>query len=333
MTWHVPDDDLRAYAAGRLAPPRLWSADEHLAACARCRGVLAEATDPAVLEAGWARVTDEMDAPRPGPVESLLVRLRVPGHTARLLAATAVLRRSWLLSVVAVLVIGVIVGRSATPVLLLATAPLLPLAGVALSFGPGLDPAHEMAVVAPLHTFRLLMLRAVAVLATTVPLALIGSLAMPSFAMVTAGWLLPALALTALGLALMPWLGPIGGPAVVGACWAAALGANQLIAHHTLFPFTAAGRAGGLAAAVAAAALLLAVRDRFESDRHLDSPFQFAARRLYDDLGFRTALLVPRHPRGGRRLAPPRTRRDRPARPERRGQDDAAADPGHRRAS
>ncbi|MFI0350700.1 zf-HC2 domain-containing protein [Actinomadura sp. 9N407] len=280
MTWHLPDDDLRAYVAGRLAPPLLWSADEHLKACGHCRAVLAQQTDPAVLEAGWARISDEMDAPRPGITESLLLKVRVPEHTARLLAATPVLRRSWLLAVVTVLVLSIAVGRTATPLLLLATAPLLPLAGVTLSFGPGLDPTYEMAVVAPLHTFRLLMLRALAVLATTVPLALVGSLAMPSFATVAAGWLLPALALTALGLSLMPWLGPVGAPALVGTCWMAALGFNYLVAQHMFFPFTAAGRAGGAVAALAAVALLVAVRNRFENGRHLDTSFRFAARRL-----------------------------------------------------
>jgi hypothetical protein len=280
MTWHVPDDDLRAYVAGRLDPPLLWSADEHLKACGQCRAGLAGHSDPAALDAGWARISDELDAPRPGLVESLLLRIRVPEHTARLLAATPVLRRSWLLAVVAVLVLGVLVGRTATPLLLLATAPLLPLVGVMLSFGPGLDPTYEMAVVAPMHTFRLLMLRAVAVLATTVPPALAGTLAMPSFAVVTAGWLLPALALTALGLALMPWLGPVGAPALIAGGWTGSLAINYLIAQHSPFPFTTAGRAGGLVAALVAAALLMAVRDRFESGRDFNTSFRFAARRL-----------------------------------------------------
>jgi hypothetical protein len=137
-----------------------------------------------------------------------------------------------------------------------------------------------MAVVAPMHTFRLLMLRALAVLATTVPLALAGSLAMPSFGTVAAGWLLPALALTALGLALMPWLGPVGAPALVGGGWTAALALNYVIAQHAPFPFTTAGRAGGAIAALAAAALLVAVRNRFENGRHLNTSFRFAARRL-----------------------------------------------------
>ena len=92
-------EDLRAYAQGELAPPLLWSADTHLAACARCRARLAAVSDPVALDAGWERLDAELDAPRPGPVEWLLVRLGVADHTARLLAATPALRRSWLAAV------------------------------------------------------------------------------------------------------------------------------------------------------------------------------------------------------------------------------------------
>ena len=150
-----------------LAAPRLWSVETHLAACADCRAALAAHVPPAEISAGWARLDAELDAPRPGFAESLLIRAGVADHTARLLAATPVLRRSWLGAVALTLLLAVGVGLAASPLMLLATAPLLPLAGVALSFGPGLDPTYEMAVVAPMHTFRLLMVRTVAVLSTT----------------------------------------------------------------------------------------------------------------------------------------------------------------------
>ncbi|SEG73026.1 hypothetical protein SAMN04489712_11062 [Thermomonospora echinospora] len=281
MTWHVPEDDLRAYATGDLAPPRLWSADTHLMACERCRLALGAHADPDELAAGWARLDAELDAPRPGPVESLLTRVGVPDHTARLLAATPVLRRSWLTAMALTLLLGAIVGRQTTPLLLLLTAPLLPLVGVAASFGPALDPTYEMAVVAPVHTFRLLMVRTVAVLATTVPVALAASLAVPSFGAVTVGWLLPALALTTLGLALMPWLGTVAAPALVGFGWVAALLADQLLSSHgALFPLTSAGRLAAGGAALAAAVALAAARDRFETGRHLNPSLRFTAGRL-----------------------------------------------------
>ncbi|WP_052852786.1 zf-HC2 domain-containing protein [Streptomyces avicenniae] len=264
MTWHATPADLRDYASGTLPAPRLWSIDTHLAACAPCRTALAATADPAVTDAGWARLDAELDAPRPGAVESLLVRCGTPDHTARLLTATPVMRRSWLAAVALTLLLAAVVGRTGTPLLLLATAPLLPLAGVAVSFGPRIDPLYETALVAPVHTFRLLMIRSVAVLLTTLPAALAASLTMPSAALLMAGWLPPALALTSLGLVLTPRLGPVAAPATVGAGWLAALLAGRLLTDGAPFPLTAAGQLTGVAAALAAAAALVAARDRFD---------------------------------------------------------------------
>ncbi|MER5753166.1 zf-HC2 domain-containing protein [Streptomyces sp. NPDC002088] len=267
-TWHVPEDDLRAYVQGELDTPRLWSADTHLAACADCRALLAQVGDPVALDAGWERLDAELDAPRRGFVESLLVRIGVADHTARLLAATPVLRRSWLASVVLLLVMTVgAVYTADSPTMFLALAPLLPLAGVALSFGPVLDPTYEMAVVAPLHGFRLLLTRTVAVLAVGLALNGLATLALPSYGLAALAWLLPALALTATGLALTARLGPVLAPVLVGGAWTALLLAAEASRHGsgTLAPFTAAGQ--GIAAGVAAlaAGLLYAARDRFDS--------------------------------------------------------------------
>ncbi|NGO10794.1 zf-HC2 domain-containing protein [Streptomyces sp. HC44] len=270
-TWHVPEDDLRAYARGELTAPRLWSADTHLAACARCRAALADVVDPVALDAGWERLDAELDAPRPGLVESLLTRIGVADHTARLLTATPVLRRSWLLAIAAVLLMTVGAAYSAqsgsSPTLFLALAPLLPLAGVALSYGPSLDPTYEMAVVSPLHGFRLLMIRTVAVLSVGLLLNGLATLALPAYGLRALTWLLPALALTATGLALTARLGPVLAPALVGGTWITLL----LVTHATtapdatLAPFTAAGQGVAAAVAVLAAGLLYLVRDRFDS--------------------------------------------------------------------
>ncbi|MBD0425039.1 zf-HC2 domain-containing protein [Streptomyces sp. TRM S81-3] len=271
MTWHVDEEDLRGYARGELAPPALWSADAHLVACERCRGVLAEFGDAGALQAGWERLDAELDAPRPGRFEGLLVRLGVADHTARLLAATPVLRRSWLGAVVAVLVTTFLVAFSAgaadSPTLFLAFAPLLPLAGVALAYGPGLDPTYEMAVVSPTHGFRLLMIRTVAVLVVGLGLNGLATLALPDYGLRALAWLLPALALTVSGLALAPRLGPVAAPSVVGAVWVAVLfaaNAAQTSAGDPLAPFTAAGQGVSAVLAGAGAGLLFLFRDRFD---------------------------------------------------------------------
>ncbi|KQX83391.1 hypothetical protein [Streptomyces sp. Root1310] len=268
MTWHVAEEDLRAYAHGELAPPLLWSADTHLAACAQCRAQLAGTTDPVALDAGWERLDAELDAPRQGLLERLLVRLGVADHTARLLTATPVLRRSWLLSVLLLLVMTVLAVRMADqPALFLALAPLLPLAGVALSYGPSLDPTYEMAVVAPLHGFRLLMIRTVAVLTAGLAFNGLATLALPGYGLLALAWLLPALALTATGLALTARLGPVVAPGLVGGAWVALLvvAKSQVHAHDVLAPFTVAGQSAAAAVAALAALLLYQARDRFDA--------------------------------------------------------------------
>ncbi|MFC4505600.1 MULTISPECIES: zf-HC2 domain-containing protein [Streptomyces] len=267
MTWHVAEDDLRAYAHGELAPPLLWSADTHLTACAQCRARLTVA-DPVALDAGWERLDAELDAPRPTVVERLLIRLGVGDHTARLLTATPVLRRSWLLSVLFLLVMTVLAVRMADrPALFLALAPLLPLAGVALSYGPTLDPTYEMAVVAPLHGFRLLMIRTVAVLTAGLALNGLASLALPGYGLMALAWLMPALALTTTALALSARLGPALAPALVGGGWLTLLvvAQTQTQAHPAFSPFTPAGQATAAAVAALAALLLYRSRDRFDT--------------------------------------------------------------------
>ncbi|GAQ60118.1 zf-HC2 domain-containing protein [Streptomyces scabiei] len=282
MSWHADDRDLGEYARGTLAAPRLWSVETHLAGCAGCRAALTSHVPPAEIDAGWARLEDELDAPRPGLAESLLLRAGVADHTARLLAATPVLRRSWLGAVALTLLLAVGVALVASPLMLLATAPLLPLAGVALSFGPGLDPTYETAVVAPMHTFRLLMVRTVAVLSTTTLLSGLASLALPSLGLAALGWLLPALALTATGVALTARLGPVLAPALVGAGWTALVVLSRLLASGTPLPFTAEGQGAAAAVATLATVLLVAARDRFDSGRLGPSSrhLRFTARRL-----------------------------------------------------
>ncbi|PAM98267.1 hypothetical protein CJI59_29715 [Streptomyces sp. Alain-F2R5] len=271
MTWHVDEADLRAYARGELAAPALWSADTHLTACAPCRGVLAEVSDPVVLDAGWERLDAELDAPKPRWFEGLLVRCGVGDGTARLLAATPVLRRSWLGAVVAVLLTTFLVafaaGAADTPTLFLALAPLLPLASVALAYGPALDPTYEMAVVSPVHGFRLLMIRTVAVLSVALGVGGLASLAMPGYGPRALAWLLPGLALTTTALALTPRLGPVAAPSVVAGAWAAVLLAADTARQGgdgLLAPFTAAGQGVSGVLAVLGAGLLFLLRDRFD---------------------------------------------------------------------
>jgi len=145
---------------------------------------------------------------------------------------------------------------------------LLALIGVAISFGPRVDPSYELAVVAPLHTFRLLLLRCAAVLSATTALTGVASIAVPGYGAVVLGWLAPSLALTLLSLALMPRFGPVTSPLAVGFGWLALLGATVQRTGESVL-FTAPGQAGLAVGAAAAAIALWKVRAAFDTTHHL----------------------------------------------------------------
>ncbi|MGW7476057.1 zf-HC2 domain-containing protein, partial [Streptomyces cyaneofuscatus] len=131
-------------------------------------------------------------------------------------AAGPALRGAWLVALVVValgavaLSYGAGLGASVRP-LLLVTAPVLPLAGVALSYGLHADPLYEIATSTPAGGLRLLLTRAAAVLAVSVPALTLAGAVLPVAAggPGAAAWLLPGLALTLAALALGSF---VGGP-------------------------------------------------------------------------------------------------------------------------
>ncbi|GIF62910.1 hypothetical protein Ais01nite_09450 [Asanoa ishikariensis] len=249
-TWHVPDDDLRSYAGRGLGPPLLWSTETHLFSCSWCRSRLASLVP---VDDGWARLDAALDAPRPGPVERLLVAVGVPDHTARLLTATPALRLSWLIAVTVTLALTALLAKAFTPVVFLGVAPLLTLVGVAVSFGPGVDPTYELTVTSPVHAFRLLLLRCVAVLSANTLLCAAATAFVPDYGLTIAGWFLPSLALTVTTLLLSPSLGPVWAAVLVGSAWV------MTITWAGMVPFTTVGQLS-LFAAVAVLSVLLARR-------------------------------------------------------------------------
>ncbi|WP_412538244.1 zf-HC2 domain-containing protein [Longispora sp. K20-0274] len=220
--WHVDDDLLAAYATGGLAPDRAWSVEAHLPGCARCRAVATRHVDPVRLGRLRAELVAAVDV-RHRPGEVLLARLGVPEHVARLLVATPALRLSWLTAVVGLLASAVLAAYvwdgPRADLLFLAVAPVLPVLGVAAAFGPGVDPAYELALTAPINGFRLLLLRTTAVLVSTVAVAAVAAWALPGPVPRALGWLLPALALTVGTLALSSVIPPRVAGAVVGVAW------------------------------------------------------------------------------------------------------------------
>lgn len=202
--WHVDDQALRTYAGGALDFAAETSVEAHLLTCAACRGLVQAGTDRARLHAVWAEVVDQLDAPKATLLERWLLRVGTSESTARLLGATPSLRTAWLGSVTIALFFAVVAAHSSPSgmLLFLLLAPVLPVAGVAAAYGPHADPAYDVALAAPYSSFRLLLLRTSAVLATTTVLAAAPAVLLPADAPLAAGWLLPALALTGATLAL-----------------------------------------------------------------------------------------------------------------------------------
>ncbi|MGK3089147.1 zf-HC2 domain-containing protein [Streptomyces sp. WAC01490] len=200
-------------------------------------------------------------------------------------AAGPALRGAWLVALVVValgavaLSYGAGLGASVRP-LLLVTAPVLPLAGVALSYGLHADPLYEIATSTPAGGLRLLLTRAAAVLAVSVPALTLAGAVLPVAAggPGAAAWLLPGLALTLAALALGSFVGGRRGAAAVGAAWLAFVVAPAaaggpagaaLMAGASPY-FTGPAVQSGWAAGAVACALLLAARRR--SFDHLETP-------------------------------------------------------------
>ncbi|MFI6933122.1 zf-HC2 domain-containing protein [Streptomyces sp. NPDC050287] len=261
---HTPDALLRGYARGETAPHALRAVESHLDHCPLCRSRLSDHTDRRILDHGWERLDIAIDAPVPGRGERLLLRFGVPEHVARLLAATPALRASWVSAAALTLLLAALIARLAepagTPVLFLGLAPLLPVAGVAVSYGRRWDPAHEMGLVAPMRAFRLVLLRTAVVLGTCIPLTAAASLALPGLGLATFGWLLPGCALTAVSLALAARMDSTTAAGATGAGWLAVLIATH--ASHAVF--SATGQTASAAVLAVASACVLLSRTAFD---------------------------------------------------------------------
>ena len=227
-TWHADAATLARYAAGAIDEVTADSLESHLVACETCRRALAADADPASLDRMWAGIVDELDVPRAGAVERGLLAIGVRDHVARLLAATPSLRLSWVAAEAVALATAAALasatrGRTADAglALFLGLAALLPVAGVAAAFGPGVDPTYEVGLASPMRSFRLVVLRALAVLGTSAAIAGVAALAIPDVGWTAAAWLLPSLALTAATLALSTSFRPQLAAAGVTAAWLA----------------------------------------------------------------------------------------------------------------
>jgi len=230
MSWHVDRSLLERYITADLDDVRAASIEAHVIACPECRARLATGVDLARVERVWHEVRDSIDKPQRRVIETLLLRCGMRDYSARLVAATPSLTGSWFTAVAVALAWAVVAARAGTRGVLffLVIAPLIPLAGIALSFGPRIDPTHELSVAAPMHGLRLLLLRAGCVLGTTLILVGIASIGLPDVGWKDAAWLLPALAVSLATIALATWIDPLAAAGIVGFVWIASTSLSPL---------------------------------------------------------------------------------------------------------
>ena len=216
MTEH-PTELLLQIADGAAPPPE---ARAHLATCQRCHQTL-EALAPLDLGYVWEGVTAELDAPRPGLLERLLVAVGLGPGLARFTAITPSLRLGWLLANTLVLLLVALPltlkPAAGWPSAMLLAAPLVAAAAVAFAYGPAVDVAYEAVAATPLSPVQALLVRLAAVLVANTVLAGAVDLALDGRGP-RAGWLLPMTAAALLAvLVASRWTPGVGAAAGMGA--------------------------------------------------------------------------------------------------------------------
>lgn len=208
MTWHVDSTLLARYRSEQLSDAGMASVEMHVTACPSCRGLVtgeAGAATGAARERVKRAVDERLDAPPLGRVGRTLRWLGVNDADAGLLTATLSLQGSWL-AACALALAFVTLATSAGPegaalAAFLATAPMVPLAGVALAYGPRVDPTYEIALAASVPAARIILLRTLAVTGPALPVIVGLSFFLPG-GLLAFAWLLPAMGLAAASLAL-----------------------------------------------------------------------------------------------------------------------------------
>ncbi|WP_051799964.1 zf-HC2 domain-containing protein [Catenuloplanes japonicus] len=259
----------RWYADGTAGYARSASVEAHLLACATCRATIGAAVPGDRLDRIWDGIAAELDAPRPGPAERLLTWFRVRPDTARLIVTTPSLRLNWLAGIALMLGFAALMADAGDRgrLFFLTLAPLLPVAGVAAAFSGPLDPIREVTVAVPYSRFRLLLIRALAVLTTSAGLAAgIGALLLDD-GFLTAGWLLPALALVSATLALSARWDAGTAAAGVSLAWTGWLWLPEPMGAVSFTAFTTGFQLAYLLIALVAGAALVLGRHVFEFGR------------------------------------------------------------------
>jgi hypothetical protein len=147
----------------------------------------------------------------------------------------------------------------------LGLAPLIPISGVAAAYGPLADPMYEVVAATPYPRMRLVLLRCLAVLPISLLFVLAGALSLPGGLGTSVLWLLPALALSLVTLALEGRFGATRVAAGVALCWLAAVWTAYRATGSVLPAFAPASQL--IFALVAVVAAVAVFRGRLETWR------------------------------------------------------------------
>ena len=224
--WHVSDEALGSWVDGTAGPVAGASVEQHLGRCERCRGVVASLVPADDVPGSWEAILEAVELPPPSLGVRLMTRVGL-GPADRAVVDTApVLRIGWLVGVSVVLGFAVVASLLVDDGGLapfLAVAPLVPVAGVAVAYGPSADASYEAVLVSPYPMFRLVLLRTAAVLATSLPLLVLAGLLLPFSSTTAVAWLVPAAGCTVVVLAASSWVDPEYAAVVTGLGWVAAV--------------------------------------------------------------------------------------------------------------
>ena len=258
-----PETELvRMWRSANVDPALEYRIEETLVSTVSGREALGRSVSAERLEVNRLIVMGLAAAPRRGRLERLLVRLGVSDSVARLATATPALRAAWLLATALALLFALATASNSTAsgldrvIVYLTIAPLVPLAGVALAFGTAVDPVHETTVATPIDRSRLLLIRTMTILVTSIAILVVGGALMGGPAVAAVAWLLPALAVTSGAIALSPRLGPQRAAATVGAVWILVVLLVGSVSGHSAAVFAPAGQAFWLVLAGVAAILV-----------------------------------------------------------------------------
>jgi hypothetical protein len=226
-TWHVRAETLSRWVSGRITATTAASVEQHLTKCAGCRSRVAAAAGdqvPLDFDRVWTGIADRIEPPSMRPLGRLMNSLGMSESDAILLGAASAFTVSWVAATATVVALtfamSIVAPVSALPIYLL-LAPLVPMAGVAVAYGEEVDPSYELSVAAPCPQLRLLLLRALAVVVTSVPLTALAGVALSPW-WVAVAWLAPGLAFVVLVLAATRWWSPIRSAGVVALLWTVA---------------------------------------------------------------------------------------------------------------